>query len=139
MFSNRFFGRMDEAFALIFSLNEFTSSLIFSRMGLGFLVGGPVGMAIGGALGGTAGGLFGPTTKGNASRSGGDVYLGTDANGQLIITGARGRAIITPPAGTTVEITPSRKLGMRDLSTIRFRSDTKSGTLATKVLLKSQP
>jgi hypothetical protein len=60
-------------------------------------------------------------------------------NGQIIITGARGRAVITPPAGTTVEITPSRKLGMRDLSTIRFRSDTKSGTLATKVLLKSQP
>ena len=60
-------------------------------MGLGFLVGGPVGMAIGGALGGTAGGMFGPTTKGNASRAGGDVSLGTDANGQLIITGARGK------------------------------------------------
>ena len=57
-------------------------------------------------------------------------------NGQVIITGARGRAIITPPAGTTVEITPSRKLGMRDLSTIRFRSDAKSGSLETKVLLE---
>jgi hypothetical protein len=60
-------------------------------MGLGFLAGGPVGMAIGGALGGTAGGLFGPTTKGNASRSGGDVLLGTDANGQLVITGSAGK------------------------------------------------
>ena len=57
-------------------------------------------------------------------------------NGQVIITGARGRAVITPPAGTTVEITPSRKLGMRDLSTIRFRSDAKSGSLETKVLLE---
>jgi len=57
-------------------------------------------------------------------------------NGQVIITGARGRALITPPAGTTVEITPSRQLGMRDLSTIRFRSDAKSGNLETKVLLE---
>jgi hypothetical protein len=56
-------------------------------------------------------------------------------NGQIIITGSRGRALITPPTGTTVEITPSRKLGMRDLSTIRFRSDAKSGSLETKVLL----
>ena len=57
-------------------------------------------------------------------------------NGQVIITGARARAVITPPSGTTVEITPSRKLGMRDLSTIRFRSDAKSGSLTTKVLLE---
>ena len=57
-------------------------------------------------------------------------------NGQIIITGARGRALITPPSGTTVEITPSRKLGMRNLSTIRFRSDAKSGSLATKVNLE---
>lgn len=60
-------------------------------MGIGFLVGGPVGMVIGGAIGGTAGGLFGPTKKGMASRSGGDVFLGTDANGQLVITNARGK------------------------------------------------
>jgi hypothetical protein len=57
-------------------------------------------------------------------------------NGQIIISGARGRAVITPPAGTTVEISPSRKLGTRDLSTIRFRSDAKSGSLVTKVLLE---
>ncbi|MFN6046096.1 MAG: heparinase II/III family protein, partial [Verrucomicrobiota bacterium] len=57
-------------------------------------------------------------------------------NGQVIISGSRGRAVITPPAGTTVEITPSRKLGMRDLSTIRFLSDAKSGSLETKVLLE---
>jgi hypothetical protein len=59
-------------------------------------------------------------------------------NSQVIITGARGRAIITPPAGTTVEITPSRKLGMRDLSTIRFRNEAKSGSLETKVLLEAK-
>jgi hypothetical protein len=46
---------------------------------------------VGGAIGGTIGGLFGPTTKGNASRAGGDVFLGVDANGQLTITGARGK------------------------------------------------
>ena len=57
-------------------------------------------------------------------------------NSQVIISGARGRAVITPPAGTTVEITPSRKLGTRDLSTIRFLSDAKSGSLETKVLLE---
>jgi hypothetical protein len=57
----------------------------------GFLIGGPVGAMVGGALGGTVGGLFGPTTRGNASRAGGDVFLGVDANGQLTITGARGK------------------------------------------------
>jgi hypothetical protein len=50
-----------------------------------------IGTIVGGALGGTVGGLFGPTTKGNASRAGGDVFLGVDANGQLTITGARGK------------------------------------------------
>jgi hypothetical protein len=59
-------------------------------------------------------------------------------NGQIIITGARGRAVITPPTGTTVEITPSRKLGMRNLSTIRFLSDAKAGSLETKVLLEAK-
>jgi hypothetical protein len=57
----------------------------------GFLIGGPVGAIAGGAIGGTIGGLFGPTTRGMAARSGGDVFLGTDANGQLIITDARGK------------------------------------------------
>ena len=50
-----------------------------------------IGTIVGGALGGTVGGLFGPTTRGNASRAGGDVFLGVDANGQLTITGARGK------------------------------------------------
>lgn len=50
-----------------------------------------IGTIVGGALGGTVGGLFGPTNKGNASRAGGDVFLGVDANGQLTITGARGK------------------------------------------------
>ena len=71
-------------------------------MGIGFLVGGPVGMAIGGAIGGTAGGLFGPTKKGMASRSGGDVFLGTDGNGQLVITSARGKR--WDQAGATAEV-----------------------------------
>jgi hypothetical protein len=57
----------------------------------GFLFGGPLGAVAGGAIGGTIGGLFGPTTSGNASRAGGDVFLGVDANGQLIITSARGK------------------------------------------------
>ena len=52
---------------------------------------GPAGPIIGGAVGGAIGGLFGPTKKGMAARSGGDVFLGTDANGQLVITGARGK------------------------------------------------
>lgn len=57
----------------------------------GFLIGGPFGAMAGGAIGGTIGGLFGPTTKGNASRAGGDVFLGVDANGMLTITSARGK------------------------------------------------
>ncbi|MCA3381883.1 MAG: hypothetical protein ING08_16745, partial [Roseomonas sp.] len=60
-------------------------------MGLGFLVGGPLGMMVGGAIGGTAGGLFGPTRRGMAARSGGDVFLGVDDAGLLTITGARGK------------------------------------------------
>jgi tape measure domain-containing protein len=60
-------------------------------MGLGFLVGGPLGMVVGGAIGGAAGGLFGPTKKGMAARSGGDVFLGVDDAGLLTITGARGK------------------------------------------------
>lgn len=55
--------------------------------GLGLILGGPIGAI----AGGTIGGLFGPTTRGMAARSGGDVFLGTDANGQLIITDARGK------------------------------------------------
>ena len=54
------------------------------------------------------------------------------------IVNARGRALITPPAGTTVEITPSRKLGMRNLSTIKFRNEAKAGSLETKVLLEAK-
>ena len=60
-------------------------------MGAGFLVGGPLGMMVGGAIGGTIGGLFGPTKKGMAKRSGGDVFLGVDDAGMLTITGARGK------------------------------------------------
>ena len=70
--------------------------------GLGFLVGGPMGAIVGGAIGGTAGGLFGPTNKGNASRAGGDVFLGVDANSMLTITGARGKR--WDQAGATAEV-----------------------------------
>jgi hypothetical protein len=52
---------------------------------------GPLGPIVGGAIGGTIGGLFGPTKKGMAARSGGDVFLGTDEAGMLTITGARGK------------------------------------------------
>jgi tape measure domain-containing protein len=63
-----------------------------SALGLSLFGLGPVGMMIGaGILGGAAGGLLGPTTRGMAARSGGDVFLATDANGQLIITDARGK------------------------------------------------
>ena len=55
--------------------------------GIGTLAGG----LIGGAIGGGGGAMFGPTKSGMASRAGGDVFLGTDANGQLVITGARGK------------------------------------------------
>jgi len=88
-------------------------------MGLGFLVGGPVGMAIGGALGGTAGGMFGPTKKGNAARSGGDVFLGTDANGQLVITGARGKRWDGGAATAEVQAqldAINQQIGLRGLS-----------------------
>jgi len=68
----------------------------------GFLIGGPFGAMAGGAIGGTIGGLFGPTTRGMAARSGGDVFLGVDANGQLIITNARGKR--WDQAGATAEV-----------------------------------
>lgn len=71
-------------------------------MGAGFLVGGPVGMMVGGAIGGTIGGMLGPTKKGMAARSGGDVFLGTDGNGQLVITSARGKR--WDQAGATAEV-----------------------------------
>ena len=63
---------------------------------------GPAGPIIGGAVGGAIGGLFGPTKKGMAARSGGDVFLGTDAAGQLVITSARGKR--WDQAGATAEV-----------------------------------
>jgi hypothetical protein len=57
-------------------------------------------------------------------------------DGQVVIQGQRGRALITPPPGTTVEVTPSRRLGTRDLSTIRFRSNAPTGKLETKIHLE---
>ncbi|MGI9128257.1 MAG: tape measure protein [Roseomonas sp.] len=88
-------------------------------MGLGFLVGGPVGMMIGGAIGGTAGGLFGPTRKGMAARSGGDVFLGVDDAGLLTITGARGKR--WDQAGAVAEVQQqldaiNRQIAARNLS-----------------------
>jgi hypothetical protein len=60
----------------------------------------------------------------------------TQANGQVIIQGARGKAVITPPAGTTIEIIPHRDLGCRKLATIIFRYNGSKGKLSTQVLLK---
>jgi len=88
-------------------------------MGLGFLVGGPLGMMVGGAIGGTAGGLFGPTRKGMAARSGGDVFLGVDDAGLLTITGARGKR--WDQAGAVAEVQQqldaiNRQISARNLS-----------------------
>ncbi|MCA3380211.1 MAG: hypothetical protein ING08_08200 [Roseomonas sp.] len=66
--------------------------------GIGTLAGG----LIGGAAGGGLGALFGPTRGGMASRAGGDVFLGVDENGQLIITSARGKR--WDQAGATAEV-----------------------------------
>jgi hypothetical protein len=75
-----------------------------SALGLSLFGLGPVGMMIAaGVMGGAAGGLFGPTKKGNASRAGGDVFLGVDANGQLTITGARGKRWDQGGATTAVQ------------------------------------
>jgi len=63
---------------------------------------GPLGPIIGGFVGGTAGGLFGPTRKGMAARSGGDVFLGVDDAGLLNITSARGKR--WDQAGATAEV-----------------------------------
>jgi tape measure domain-containing protein len=88
-------------------------------MGIGFLVGGPLGMMVGGAIGGTAGGLFGPTRKGMAARSGGDVFLGVDDAGLLTITGARGKR--WDQAGAVAEVQQqldaiNRQIAARNLS-----------------------
>lgn len=54
--------------------------------GIGTLIGG----LIGGAVGGGGGAMFGPTKKGMASRSGGDVGYGIDPSGRLYVTGSGG-------------------------------------------------
>jgi hypothetical protein len=58
---------------------------------IGTIIAPGIGTIVGGLIGGTIGGLFGPTKKGMAARSGGDVFLGTDEAGMLTITGARGK------------------------------------------------
>ncbi|MCA3277259.1 MAG: tape measure protein [Roseomonas sp.] len=88
-------------------------------MGIGFLVGGPLGMMVGGAIGGAAGGLFGPTRKGMAARSGGDVFLGVDDAGLLTISGARGKR--WDQAGAVAEVQQqldaiNRAIGARGLT-----------------------
>jgi tape measure domain-containing protein len=55
--------------------------------GIGTLVGG----LIGGAIGGGGGALFGPTRKGMAARSGGDVWFDIGPDGRLTLAGARGK------------------------------------------------
>lgn len=54
--------------------------------GIGTVIGG----LIGGAVGGGGGAMFGPTKKGLASRSGGDVGYGIDPSGRLYVTGSGG-------------------------------------------------
>jgi hypothetical protein len=80
---------------------------------------GPLGPIAGGAIGGAMGGMFGPTKKGNASRSGGDVFLGTDANGQLIITGSAGKRFDSGAARGEVQAqldAINQQIGARGLS-----------------------
>ncbi len=55
------------------------------------VIGTMLGAVIGGALGGAGGALFGPTQKGMASRSGGDVFYGVGEDGQLRVTFAGGK------------------------------------------------
>lgn len=57
-------------------------------------------------------------------------------DGRIVVKGARGRAVITPPAGAAIEIVPPRDLGCRQLSTIVFRTVAGHGTLVTKVRLE---
>ena len=66
--------------------------------GVGTLIGG----LIGGAAGGAGGAMFGPTQKGLAKRSGGDVSYGLDENGKLVITGSAGKR--WDAAGAVAEI-----------------------------------
>lgn len=62
----------------------------------------------------------------------------TQEGDKVVITGARGRAIITPPSGAKIEITPPRQLGTRELATIRFRNAQTSGHLETQVRLEAK-
>jgi hypothetical protein len=83
--------------------------------GVGTLAGG----LIGGALGGGGGAMFGPTKSGMAARSGGDVFLGTDANGQLVITSARGKRFDEGAARAEVQAqldAINQQIGARGLS-----------------------
>jgi hypothetical protein len=57
-------------------------------------------------------------------------------NRRVVIQGQRARALITPPPGTTMEVTPSRRLGTRDLSTIRFRNNAPTGKLEMNIQLE---
>jgi hypothetical protein len=61
----------------------------------------------------------------------------TQADGRIVLQGARGRAVITPPAGTTVGIIPCRDLGCRKLATIVLRHPGAGGTLLTGIRLET--
>jgi hypothetical protein len=61
----------------------------------------------------------------------------TNKDGLVVITGSRGRAVITPPEGAKVEIIAPRDLGCRKLSTIVFFRPGSKGTLTTKVKLEA--
>jgi hypothetical protein len=52
---------------------------------------------------------------------------------EVKIQGKFSTAVITTPKGCKIEVLPSRKLGMRDLSTIYFHSNKKAGELLTRV------
>lgn len=67
--------------------------------GIGTLIGG----LIGGAVGGGGGAMFGPTKKGMASRSGGDIGYGTSPSGALVINGIGGNRWDSEEARASVQ------------------------------------
>ncbi|MCC7493776.1 MAG: heparinase II/III family protein [Fimbriimonadaceae bacterium] len=61
------------------------------------------------------------------------------AGDRLVLQGRRGRALLTPPAGATIELIPPRQLGRRPLTTIVLRHPAASGRLVTAVRLDLLP
>lgn len=59
-------------------------------------------------------------------------------NGEAVIQGVKGRAYVTPQAGSRIEVIPPRRLGTSVLSTLVIRRDGQAGSLTTRVRLTRQ-